>query len=455
MAESTIDYTYEYPFQSSLTSQDRLEKFALATSKSGDHFPYFFNGTINNPHATANLLSNLARVVSTRYYIPPNMLNKILLERDPVITSGGGMLRFEGFSVCASTYARVDLTPESYKGSTTGVGTTNVDFNSATRNSLAKVRNSDRFQLAVGPDQFMVKHGFKSTIERKVKLPVRWIKGFIEVQAYQKKMEKFFRVDRANAIQFLRSIPKTTNNKSDYFVVQQRKGLRISQRQTKEAVKITGLKRLDSLVSLTPFIQSLTIYAEPNGESSEWQLDLGDIFFSLAITANVSRGFSGEGQVLSSLASQNIEQLANLRASLKWQNSIAQGKLQEELNLSEEQINDGLSILGSEGMVGYDLRESSYFHRELPFHLEESDSIHPRLKGATKLIDSNQVTLTQKNADILHGEVSSNGVIHKVKVGDEEYCTCPWFSKYQGKRGDCKHILAVKLYRNKEKQSTV
>jgi hypothetical protein len=25
-------------------------------------------------------------------------------------------------------------------------------------------------------------------------------------------------------------------------------------------------------------------------------------------------------------------------------------------------------------------------------------------------------------------------------------CTCPWFSKHQGQRGPCKHVLAAQMF---------
>ena len=95
------------------------------------------------------------------------------------------MLRFEGFSGCCSAYARVDVTPDAYAGEVFGQGTTNVDFNRPMRQALSRVRDHDDLSIAVGPDEVMLKNGFEHTVERKVKLPLRWLKGFVEVQAYQ------------------------------------------------------------------------------------------------------------------------------------------------------------------------------------------------------------------------------------------------------------------------------
>ena len=43
-------------------------------------------------------------------------------------------------------------------------------------------------------------------------------------------------------------------------------------------------------------------------------------------------------------------------------------------------------------------------------------------------------------------EVEGTGTIHRVRLDEEQdRCTCPWFSKYLGQRGPCKHILAANL----------
>jgi predicted nucleic acid-binding Zn finger protein len=32
-------------------------------------------------------------------------------------------------------------------------------------------------------------------------------------------------------------------------------------------------------------------------------------------------------------------------------------------------------------------------------------------------------------------------------AADGPHCTCPWFARYAGRRGPCKHVLAVQLTR--------
>ena len=44
---------------------------------------------------------------------------------------------------------------------------------------------------------------------------------------------------------------------------------------------------------------------------------------------------------------------------------------------------------------------------------------------------------------------SGTDVTHTVIIqGEQSRCTCNWFTNHQGKRGLCKHILAVKMISN-------
>ena len=44
---------------------------------------------------------------------------------------------------------------------------------------------------------------------------------------------------------------------------------------------------------------------------------------------------------------------------------------------------------------------------------------------------------------------SLSQTVHQVRLpADHDRCSCPWFSKLQGERGPCKHILAARLLRD-------
>jgi hypothetical protein len=82
--------------------------FLAASSSSASTAP-FFSGRLSAPRRGADLALTLAQVVRTRYYTPPGMLQRLIQQSDPVITCGGGVLRFEGSSACCGVYARLDF----------------------------------------------------------------------------------------------------------------------------------------------------------------------------------------------------------------------------------------------------------------------------------------------------------------------------------------------------------
>lgn len=72
-------------------------------------------------------------------------------------------------------------------------------------------------------------------------------------------------------------------------------------------------------------------------------------------------------------------------------------------------------------------------------------SLNPRLKDAEKLLFEGKVKIISRQDDKIEAQVEGSGVKHMVMLnGDKKQCTCTWFSKNQGERGICKHILAVK-----------
>ena len=92
-------------------------------------------------------------------------------------------------------------------------GTTNVDFNTDMRNALLRLRDEEDVQFSVGADEVVLRKGNRKTIEKKVKLPPRWIKGFSEVQAYQPRLALEMEVTAAEALRFVRALPKAAKPK--------------------------------------------------------------------------------------------------------------------------------------------------------------------------------------------------------------------------------------------------
>ena len=105
---------------------------------------------------------------------------------------------------------------------------------------------------------------------------------------------------------------------------------------------------------------------------------LDEARFHLVLSPDVWRGFSGEGQVLTALAGgQWAQVLPRMRASLRWEARVDADAVGRAFSLGRDEVGAALAALGSRGLVGFDLAEGAYFHRELPFDLKLVESLHP------------------------------------------------------------------------------
>jgi hypothetical protein len=446
MSGAALDYTYRYAFASELATTREKPRLRLATCDGAGGHPYYFKGKLTQPRRTAELLRGLVRVVQSRFHIPPALLQRILLAADPVVTAGGEILHLEAFSACCSTYARLDLLPPSLDGEFFSRGTTNVDFNAPMRAALAKIREPDEIFLSVGADSLTLEKAADKIVERKVSLPLRWLKGFVEVQAYQARMRRCLEIVGSQACYFFRSLPRR-NLRQASWVVPAGPGLRLSQCAAKDGVCVGGIQRLGVLENLSRDARQLRVYSEPATQTSAWELVFPEARFFLVLSPEVWRGFSGEGQVLNDLASTEWEStLPRVRAALKWESKIDVAALHERSSAPVAAITAALGVLGSRGLVGYDLAEGAYFQRELPFDLSRMDSLQPRLRDARTLVAGGGIAILRREEDYLEALVPGSGVEHRVRLTTAgARCTCPWFAKHQGMRGPCKHVLAVQI----------
>ena len=85
------------------------------------------------------------------------------------------------------------------------------------------------------------------------------------------------------------------------------------------------------------------------------------------------------------------------------------------------------------------------YRGELPFDLAKVEEMQPRLGDARRLVEDGKVR-SLGGGGVSTFQVQGTGTVHRVRLSDEwDACTCPWFSKHQGQRGPCKHILAASL----------
>jgi hypothetical protein len=445
VAHTAVEFAYSFPVGSRLEGQaDRT--LALATAETRGTDPLLFRGQVRDPMAFADALLTVGAVARARFSVPPAMLGKILLLADPVVTAADDRLRFEAFSSCASVYGRLDLLPGSVDGLFHGSGTTNVDLGADVRAALAGVTADARLDLEVGQDRLAVEVDGERREERRVALPERWVRGFSETQAIMAGMTRRLEGDGAAFRRFLRALPKGA--KHAVYVTPRDGDLAVGHRPVEGTVPVLVTDRLRLLERLAPWTTGVEIFVDDVGASA-WILTLPGSRFTLAISTEAWRGFSGEGRLLESLAMREDRRVqARVASAIAWRSTVSAGSLADELDVEPIVVDAALARLAVAGELGFDIDDGTYFVRRLPFVKAGSDRRQPRLRKAHELLDAGAVRLESRteNPTEIVGWVTGRSSEYRVRIGPGgRACTCPWWGRHPGDRGPCAHMLAVQL----------
>ena len=437
------DLQYDYKSTSTFSKTKGINTLLLAHQteiEEVNSIPCFFWGSLTEPYITAKCWSTIAKVVRSSFGPIPASL------RDPIVSAGAERLRFEGFSSCNGVYVRLDMKPEAVDGEFIANGTTNVDFNDPMLNALNAIQKNEKVTLAVGQKEMQVITTKAKVKEKKVTLPTRWIKGLTSVQLYLADMDLKFELNKIQIIQLFQSLPKG-NVKGEFYITKRVGKFVFSTLETPDSVRIGGIHRLRLLEGILPIVDKVYFHESSDKETCAVVCEFGKMQLLMAFSPDAYRGFSGEGKALENM-SENIpiEWVYGLNSLLKANETFDPTMLSIENDIDFGTMENLTASLSSMGLLGYDVSERAHFYRRLPFKTERILSLNPRLKNAKKLVENDDVEITVRQSNYVEAKVKGTGVTHKVILdGDNQHCTCDWFTTYQGKRGICKHILGVKM----------
>ncbi|RSN19596.1 hypothetical protein DMC63_15535 [Streptomyces sp. WAC 05977] len=356
--------------------------------------PVLFKGFVEPGAQAAQALLVLGKVARTRFWTPPSMVNRLIAESDPVFTADRTTLRVEAFSPCCGVYARLDLPDVGDLGE----GCTNVDLSDATRTVLAGVVAQDPLHLTVRGEGIRLRTLDGRNDESVVPLPDRWVAGFAEVAAVTESAVERAKLDKAETRNFLRRLPTAVGRSR---AVVSGRGLRLTSRPGRDSIPATGLHRLRVIEPLVRFAQGLTVHTRPDSEVATWVLQLDRARLVVTLSPEPSRGFSGEGG---------------------WLNSLAAGLEAPDLVA---------------GRAGHDVVDGTWFPRELPSGKAPANG---RLAKARELVAAGAVRLLPDGGY----EITRAGSVQRVRLSPAG-CTCAWWAKHQETRGPCSHVLAARM----------
>ena len=393
-----------------------------------------FIGKLSDPARFAPLLLALGDVVKARHHVPPAMLRRILAEADPVVTVGGGMVRFEGFSACCGAYARVDLLAEGLDVEQSRHGTTNVDFSAALRSALQGLRFEPGAHLRVTPSAVTLQTPSAHVEERRIRLPIRWLRGFLGVASLTARLQPAGTFAAATARRMLMALPNGASFGAPTWMVPAGGSLRLSTQAAAGAVRLSGPSRLRALAATLQSASSLSVWSDPLDQASAWVVDSKTCRLTLLLSADPWRGLSAEGHGLLGAAAPPVG-FAAARAQLAWQAVLDYDALGGPAMVG---------ALAAQGHLGFDLTTQCWFHRELPWRPDRLETLLPRLKSARETAATPGAVRFEPARKIAW--VAATSGEHRVDLdSDPASCTCTWHARTGGKQGPCRHVLAAQL----------
>lgn len=436
---SVLEVNYRFAQRSSMDATPTGAHLFLAAAQ-GDDRSHFLKARCLRSDVTAKALCAVSEIAGSRFYPPLPGLEPSLGEADPVVSVGPNVVRIEGFSMCSSAYIRLDLDDDSLDVTNRMPGAVHVDFRAELRAALAQMDTGNDLHLSIASHvgELADQSGF--TFERNVALPVRWIKGFGHVQAHMAGMRHAFGVTNSALRRFVHNLPHAQSDPLQWVSAHAAEAY-ISAQKTSGGIALQSGHRLRVIDALIPLAEDVQVYANDAQASTAWVFRFKEQRLTLVLNGVPRPGFADDGRILAQIGKRKKSN-AKIRAHLHQQDRVDADDIFKDTGLSKDQIDRGLALLASMGIVGFDLEDESFFHRLLPFGLDQLSMQNSLLQDALALLERGAVSI---DAAAGIGRVASQDVIHIVQLGDIPFCTCAGYAKHQSKGEPCEHILAVEI----------
>lgn len=411
---------------------------------------------------------------------------------DPVVTVHPDEVFFECFSQDESTYGRLSVGYDSFKGrGEIACGTTNVDYSSKLYEEFQKIRSYKATRLQVDPAGFEVQTGFDDAYrEVKIDLPDSWVRGFLQVNSAMTLPAHSFRLhptDLYNICFVLRRKREILGPRSLRFFLKPGAPVRILvepfgveltcprsvyEGNEETEIRIWGRRRLLVLERLLPLARGFTVHLLGTGLPSFYVADLGDMSFTLGLSGWTANDWSAAGNFDLLAPRASVDDATKLRVfgGLKETWFEEPGRLSARLGIGRPAVLGALSAFAQAGRVMFDLNKGVYRVRELsrtPLPLDALRFSNEREEKASRLVASKGINVERSvrleraaaiapgrapGGRTLAGRVRDKSHNYAVSLqidGDERIvdgaCDCNFFKQNRLRKGPCEHLLALRL----------
>lgn len=404
---------------------------------------------------------------------------------DPVVSVHPDCLIFEVFSLDESSYGRVTVpTANLAPSGEVQYGTTNIDFSADLAREFERVRSYRPASVKVGQEAVSIGTMAGQRVEKKIDLPVSWVRGFLQVQsasAFPSTSLTLSASTVAEVIAVLGARREKEGPRSLRFqlepgqrprIVIEPWGVTIAephhvyQGDSADEIRVWGRRRLTTLEKLLPEAEEVEVRLLGTGLPSYWSVTVAGHRFDLGLSGWTRNDWAqsasfdllvaglqaSEGEVAlvaDLLAEKLLLCTADVTRALGYERAKAQGALQK---------------LCATGRAMYDPQADAFRWRELfdeRYDLgEEVQSQHQ--DQAHRLVEAGKVSWTAPPKRTDQGttiyrsrvqarvpqsvtlELDADGRIVNVS------CTSSWHRREGLRRGPSPYILATVLFLARE-----
>jgi hypothetical protein len=411
---------------------------------------------------------------------------------DPVVTVQPDQVMFEVFSKDEGTYATLALAGRGLElHGDPSYGTTNIDFSQALYDSVQQMRSYRRTRLTIGREAVRLataQAGPKGEVlEKKIKIPDSWLRGFLQVQSSATLPAAAFSVAPIDLYNLLRHLRLHADKKG------KRRGLRIElvpgerprlvlepwevvltvtgeayKGRAAKVVRVWGRRRLLLIRRVLPFVERVDVHLSGSGLPSFWVFRAGDMTFTLGLTGFTTSNWS-QAVTFDLLLPRKTQDPADNKALAAVEKHLHKvwfataTDLAQVTGLKGPALLEALQVGCQKGRLMYDLASGLYRLRpltdvpvdmnRLEYRNQRERVAHDLLtrRGAVKIVSENRIAGTGL-------ELTGKVVVDEDKreyrpkmvltdegnVGKAE-CTCAFFRKQGLKAGPCLHLVALRL----------
>ena len=513
------EFTLRYPGPSGMVGGEDADRLAMFANQ--DRESVSLDATLRHPIAIREALSALRSVVAADYrYVPKDRTAYLAYQRmrresanlgawqaqrayfdwlirndplawcilDPVITVHPDKVFFEVFSRDESAYANLSISHDALEMHSDPVcGTTNIDFSDALHDGIQQFRTYRPTRLTVGESAVrLATEGKPEVLEKKIRVPDSWLRGFLQVQSAALLPSDTFRlaaVDLYNALRYLRMHRDIKGRRRGIrveLVPGQRVRMVLEPWETviegsaepyvgpaAKVVRVWGRRRLAMLSRMLPFVDSVEVHVLGSGLPSFWVLASPLMTMTIGLTgftaSNWAKALDLDLLLPRDDGKESDKKLQKIlqRLSRDWVADAA--KLSRTTKLTGESLWQPLQTGCQLGRVMYDLPSDAYRYRPLVGDSVEMPRLQYRSGREREAFDlvrrQKAITIVSENRIAGTGvELTGRAVVKEDKreyrpqmlIGDEGMvsraeCTCNLYRTQGLKAGPCAHLTALRL----------